>query len=84
MLVALNISRNIPFSASPSNHKTSPPLFLLLLANLLAGHLQLLLLRQLVGEETLRQVSNLFRVGSDVDGDEDDDVDGADGEDEES
>ena len=54
-----------------------PPLLLLLLllANLLAGHTQVLLLRQLVGEETLRQVSNLFRVGSDVDG--------ADGEEEE-
>ena len=68
MLVALNISRNL---------KTSPPLLLLLLANLLAGLLQLLLLRQLVGEETLRQVSNLFRVASEVDGaDGDEDEEG--------
>ena len=66
MLVALNISRNL---------KTSPPLLLLLLANLLAGLLQLLLLRQLVGEETLRQVSNLFQVGGDVDGADDDEDD---------
>ena len=65
------------------NLKTSPPLLLLLLANLLAGLLQLLLLRQLVGEETLRQVSNLFRVGSDVDG-ADGDEDEEEHEDEES
>ena len=59
------------------NLKTSPPLLLLLLANLLAGLLQLLLLRQLVGEETLRQVSNLFRVASEVDGaDGDEDEEG--------
>lgn len=68
MLVALNISRNL---------KIFPPLLLLLLANLLAGLLQLLLLRQLVGEETLRQVSNLFRVASEVDGaDGDEDEEG--------
>ena len=73
-MVALNMSRNL---------KTSPPLLLLLLANLLAGLLQLLLLRQLVGEETLRQVSNLFRVGSDVDG-ADGDEDEEEHEDEES
>ena len=62
-----------------SNLKISPPLLLLLLllANLLAGLLQLLLLRQLVGEETLRQVSNLFRVASEVDGaDGDEDEEG--------
>ena len=59
------------------NLKTSPPLLLLLLANLLAGLLQLLLLRQLVGEETLRQVSNLFWVASEVDGaDGDEDEEG--------
>ena len=68
MLVALNISRNL---------KIFPPLLLLLLANLLAGLLQLLFLRQLVGEETLRQVSNLFRVASEVDGaDGDEDEEG--------